>query len=310
MKKRLQDKIAGSRFSLPITALLILTIWIVGGIADNGRYLNLGIFAISTYLMVELNNSNALIRVYSRMVSCTFLVVTTMAAFMFTNISVWIMQACVITSLLALLKSYQDKKAQGTVFYAFALIGIASTQFVQILFFVPFVWLIMAVNLMSFSFRSLLASIIGLMAPYWFWAGYCVFYDSLDTLIAHFESLIRFAPLFRYQLSDISLIATIAYLGLLVLIGSIHFLRNSYKDKIRTRMIYEMFITLSTVTVLFIILQPNHAIELTAILTVNASVLFGHFFALTHTRITNIAVILLLLCAFALTLFNLYGLAS
>ena len=78
MKKRLQDKIAGSRFSLPITALLILAIWIVGGIADNGRYLNLGIFAISTYLMVELNNSNALIRVYSRMVSCTFLVVTTM----------------------------------------------------------------------------------------------------------------------------------------------------------------------------------------------------------------------------------------
>lgn len=309
MTKRFQEKIAGSRFSLPATAFIVLAIWLVGGISGEWKYLHLAIFTISAYLMVELNNGNALIRVYSRMVSCSFLVVTTMASFMFTQTSVWAMQLCVIAACIALLKSYQDKRAQGMVFYAFALIGVASTQFVQMLFFVPILWLLMAVNLMSFSLRSMAASVIGLMSPYWFLAGYYAYNDNLASLADHFTAIARFAPLFQYDMTDIRPVVTLAFITILVITGSVHFLRNSYKDKIRTRMIYEMFISLSVATILFIILQPQHAVQLAAILVVNASVLIGHFIALTHTRFTNIAFVAMLVGALALTLYNLYGLA-
>ena len=40
------------------------------------------------------------------------------------------------------------------------------------------------------------------------------------------------------------------------IIGSIHFIRTSYGDKIRTRMIYETFIMISVACIIFIILQP------------------------------------------------------
>ncbi len=309
MTKRFQEKIAGSRFSLPATAFIVLAIWILGGISDKYTYLHLAIFTLSAYLMVELNNGNALIRVYSRMVSCSFLVLMTMASFMFTQTSVWTMQLCLIAAYITLLKSYQDKRAQGVVFYAFALIGVASTQFVQILFFVPILWLLMVVNLMSFSLRSMAASLIGLMSPYWFLAGFYAYNDNIASLADHFAAIARFAPLFQYDITDIRPVVTLAFITILVMTGAVHFLRNSYKDKIRTRMIYEMFISLSAATIVFIILQPQHAVQLTAILVVNASVLIGHFIALTRTRFTNIAFVAMLLVTIALTLYNMYGLA-
>lgn len=68
MVKRLQNKIAGSRFALPVTAVYSIMIWLAGGLIANQLYLHFLLFGLSAYLMVELNNSNSLIRIYSRMV--------------------------------------------------------------------------------------------------------------------------------------------------------------------------------------------------------------------------------------------------
>lgn len=102
--------------------------------------------------------------------------------------------------------------------------------------------------------------------------------------------------------------ATFGFTLLAAVIGTVHFLRNSYKDKIRTRMIYEMLITLAAFTAALAVLQPANAGQLTGILIVNASILAGHFFALTCTRFTNIAFILLALLALAATAFNMSNL--
>ena len=73
-------------------------------------------------------------------------------------------------------------------------------------------------------------------------------------------------------------------------------------------MIYEMLITLAAFTAALAVLQPANAGQLTGILIVNASILAGHFFALTCTRFTNIAFILLALLALAATAFNMSNL--
>ena len=86
--------------------------------------------------------------------------------------------------------------------------------------------------------------------------------------------------------------------------GAIHFIRNSYKDKIRTRMIYELLIATASFTTIFYAALPQHGAQLTGILVVNASVLAGHFFALTNTKLTNIAFILLTLLILTATVLN------
>lgn len=302
--KRLQNRIAESRFALPVTAVYALSVWLAGGLVEHQRYLEFVIFAFAAYLMVELNNRNSLIRIYSRMVSCSFIVLATMNEPMFDTGDVWLTLLCFVAMFIALFNSYQDKRAQGRVFYAFMFIGIASLLHVQVLFFVPVVWMLMASCLMAFSNRNFWASVIGLTVPYWFFAGYSAITGQLDYFFAHFSADAWISQPFLYEGLDVCDIAAAGCVALVAFIGMVHFLRNSYKDKIRTRMIYETLSTMAIVCMVFIMAQPQHIAWLTGIMTIPASVLIAHFFALTATRITNITFIVLTLGFVALTVAN------
>ena len=67
-KKRIQNKIAASRFSLPVTATLAALVWVAVGFMQYNIWVEFAFTIISTFLMVELNNRNSLMRTYSRMV--------------------------------------------------------------------------------------------------------------------------------------------------------------------------------------------------------------------------------------------------
>ena len=58
--KTFQNKIAVSRFSLPVTATLIAMIWVAVGLVQSDIWTELAFALASTLLMVELNNRNAL----------------------------------------------------------------------------------------------------------------------------------------------------------------------------------------------------------------------------------------------------------
>lgn len=309
--KRLQNRIAESRFALPVTAVYATAAWLAGGLISSDSYIEFAVFAVSAYLMAELNNRHALIRMYSRMVSCSFLVLATLAASAAGGTSwaagtadVWIVQLCFIVAYLFLFSSYQDKRAQGKMFYAFMAIGVASTLFVQALFFVPLLWVLTATNLMAFSSRNLWASIIGLTVPYWFYGGYCALTGNIGYLTAHFAPDAWLKPLFITGGADAATIATTAFIATVTVIGAVHFIRNSYKDKIRTRMLYEMLITVTAFCLAFMLLQPGHLPMLMGILIIHSSILAGHFFALTSTRLTNITFCVLATAAVALTVVN------
>lgn len=309
--KRLQNKIAESRFALPVVAVYTAAMWLAGGIIARQQYVEFALFAVSAYLMAEMNNRNALIRIYSRMVSCSFLVFGTMAwsasnLQTSATLDTWLVQLCFIAAYLTLFSCYQDKRAQGKMFYAFMFIGVASTLFVQALFFVPLLWLLIGTNLMAFSGRNFWASLIGLTLPYWFLGGYCALTGKIDYITAHFAPEVWVTPLFQgIELLKPDTIVTVAFIAVSALIGIAHFMRNSYKDKIRTRMIYETLITVTLFCLAFMILQPCHHANLTGILAIHAAVLTGHFIALTNTKITNIAFCLLTAAAIAITVSNL-----
>ena len=61
MRKRIQNKIAESRYTLTFVALYALAVWYLAGIVEHQYYVQLACFTIGSYLMVELNNANALI---------------------------------------------------------------------------------------------------------------------------------------------------------------------------------------------------------------------------------------------------------
>lgn len=305
-KKRFQNKVAGSRYALPITAILAALVWVAVGVLMDNIWVQFAFTIISTLLMVELNNRNALMRTYSRMVSCSYLVLITMASLPAPSLKANIVTMCFIAFYLIIWNSYQDRRSAGWTFYAFFCIGLASMVFIQIIYYMPLLWLMMMVFTNSFSIRNFLASIIGVVAPYWFSAGYYAYTNSLPELANHFAEFINYHELFDYSQITDHQIVNLAFILLLGIIGSIHFLQTSYADKIRTRMIYESLIMMNFVSLAFLILQPQHDLELGGIMIVNTSPLIAHFITFTKGKVTNIMFISMLVLIVFILLYNIF----
>ena len=73
MKKYIQNKVAENRLALSVTIVYAVGVWLLSGFVQENWWIQFGCFALAAFLMLELNNVNALIRIYSRMVSCSFL---------------------------------------------------------------------------------------------------------------------------------------------------------------------------------------------------------------------------------------------
>ena len=302
--KYLQNKIAESRLALPLTAITVIALWLLTGLRGPLQWEPLAFILTGTYLMVELNNRNALMRTYSRMVSCSFLVFDLAVFSLFSNYHVGLVQISAILTYLLLFHAYQDKEAHDKIFYAFCILGVASIFEVKVLWLVPVLWILLATCLMAMSLRNFLASVFGLLTPYWLVIGYNT-YEGHITILTHFEGLTTFGPIADFSTLPLWMLVTLGLLLLLTIIGTIHFLHYSYNDKIRTRMLFEIFITMSFLSLAFIVLQPTYSNVLIPLLIVNMSPLVGHVITFTHTRFTNIAFAVLSLVTLGVLLMNL-----
>lgn len=304
--KRFQNRAAESRIALPLTGGYAFLVCAAGGLFADQLWVQFALLAVSSFLMMILNNANALIRIYSRMVSCSFLMLAVMSHFLFVDIRCGIVQTCFIAFYLFLFSAYQNIHSVGRVFYAFLMLGIASTMFVQVLFFVPVVWVLLSTNIMVRSLRAYVSSLFGLVVPYWFLAAYYIYVGQTDLLAGHFMQIADFGSVAAWGEMPLSHIVTTSFVTILSVVGMIHFRLNNYKDKIRTRMLFEIFSVLALCTILFIILQPQHLDYLLALLIVSTSPMIGHYIALTHTFITNISFYVMIAVTLILTCFNIW----
>jgi len=281
-------------------------IWLLGGLLEGMWYAQFAMLLLSTYLMVELNNTNALLHMYSRMVSCTFLALSSMAVFLFPSIGVAVCTLCLIMFCTIIFHTYQDKASPGLTYYAFLCLGIASLVFVKIVYFVPFLWLMMAFSLMAFSPKMLWASLLGLITPYWFTVGIAAYLGKMDWMVSHFASIASFHPVFDYASLSRPQLLSFMFVVLIAMLSIGHYMWKRRLDRIRTRMIYHFFITLDLLIILFIVLQPQHFSCLFAMMIVCTSPLIAHFIAHTNSRLSNVVFYIILTVTLLLTALNLW----
>ena len=290
MIKRLQNRIAESRYTLPITAFYSIIIWLIAGLVSQQWWIQFGCFVVSAWMMMMLNKENLLIRIFSRLVSSTYLVLTCAAVFLFASRACAIMQMGAAISLYLLWHCYQDRQAVGWTFYTFLSLGIGSIMQSQVLYYLPIFWIIMAWFTYSLSWRTFFASILGLLTPYWFCLPYYAFQgeNCLDILSCHLSTLLNIATLPDYSVLNTTKIVYLSFLVILMVIGGSHFITTSYRDTIRVRQIYFSFILIAAFSLFLIIVQPHCYDMAIHVLILAISPMIAHFFALTHSRFTNI----------------------
>lgn len=304
--KRLQKQIAGSRRVLLVTIVCVVMILMVGGLLRQQLWLQLSALALSTYLMFLLDKANVLLRIYSQLVPSSFLVLVMVGNLIFPSVQSTVVQVSFVGYYLFSLSTYQDSSAAGYTFYAYVCIGIASTVFIQILFFVPLLCFLHKTKVLSMSRKSFWAALLGLLVPYWFMGVYAVYKNQFGRLIEHFTNIVIFQPFFDISVVSTPQLLTFSYISLLAFVGISNSLGNRSGDKIRTRMFYEMFSLIDICCMAFIILQPQHFDRLLPIMIVTTAPLIAHFFAFANTTFNNMVFQLILGSAFVLTVYNLY----
>ena len=292
--------------ALPVAVAFTVGIWLLCGLTVQHWWVQFGCFAVTTYLMVELNNQNALIRIYSRMVSCAFLLLSCAACFLMPSVRGGFLQLFVAAAYLVLFQTYQDKTSVGKTYYAFLFLGLASMANVHILYFLPFFWLLMSTNLLSLSWRTWSASLLGLLTPYWFGCAWLVYQADYTLLTTHFTQLADFAFPVNYARLSIGFMTVLALLLATTLTGIVHYLRKSYNDKIRIRMLFGFFIWMDLLAIVFMVIQPQHQDLLFRMMIINTSPLIAHFLALTSTRFTNMAFYIISLATLLVMAYNVW----
>lgn len=306
MKKRFQNKVAESRIMLPAVTLYGIGVWVLCGMIGQQWWVQFACFVLSSFLMVILNNQNALIRIYSRSVSAAFIILSCAACFLFSSFEGAIVQLCLVASMLPLYQTYQDKTSVGLIFYTFLLLGIGSVVQVKILWFVPLYWIIMTAFIYSLSFKTFMASIIGIILPYWCISAWLLWKENgdLSYYIDHFSPLTEYQFPFDYSTIPPIHVVVLAFFMILSFTGMIHFIRTSFNDKIRIRQIYYSFMFLNILAVAVLILQPQYEDIMLRSIIITTSPLIGHFVSLTYTRITNVAFCVITAVSLILTVFS------
>ena len=182
----------------------------------------------------------------------------------------------------------------------------ASIVWVQTLFYLPILWVIMRTNILSMSPRNFVASLLGIILPYWFYAGYLAVKGDITILLNHFAKIAVFSEPFNFKLLSFNQILTLSFVLVCAVIGIVHFMNQKRNDNIRTRLFYQIFITVDLATIVFLFLQPQHYEALLSVLIVTTAPLIAHFLALTRTRITNWMFLILSYSAIIITLLNLW----
>ena len=134
------------------------------------------------------------------------------------------------------------------------------------------------------------------MLPYWFYGGIAVLTGSLEDFLIHCQEIISFQT-YDYTQLEVRDVLLYAFVLILFMTGVIDFYLHQYMDKTRTRIIFNALIVYGIAIAIWIGIQPQHFSTLLPLLLLPTSIVFGHFFTLTHTRFSHIYCIVLMVLA-------------
>lgn len=183
MKKRLQNKIAGSSLTLPTTAVVVTLLWWLPQGGYSQEYLLGWLFcAMTTFVVLETSTQNVLLRIRSRMISSLLLLLMGICGFLHPIQPSTIIQFCIVLSLFFFFRTCESPRPENDTFQSYLLLSLASLLWAPILLLVPAMLWNQGILLRSLQRRSWGASFVGVLTPYALWAVIAFSLDSLPVM--------------------------------------------------------------------------------------------------------------------------------
>ena len=196
-----------------------------------------------------------------------------------------------IAVMAALLACQPGEDTEGSLFAAYALLGLLSLILPQLVFLLPlFVVYLFVANI--FGPRRLLASMLGLLMPFWFLFGITYMWPGLSGYISGLDSILScLAFLAAVELTPLRIVLLMTELGI-ILPAIAMFAGSSVPGKpfLRRRLLFIM-ITNTYLLLLSLLSAPNFEM-LYAWRIPGTAVLSSYLFSLKVTRYSNIYFVL------------------
>ena len=296
-------RIATGAFTLPVMAGIAVLLWLIPDIGNINLWMGLAVVGLTTFLLAELNNRNALLRIRSRLMGATLLALYAACPELHDWSFSMVPMVCLVFGYFQLFSAYQKPHAEGEVFRAFMFLGIASWFYPLLLLIAPVLYFCLLIQLRILTWRTWFAGLMGLMVPYWFYAGWAIWNNVIDTAFLPFvEAFHLTAP--NYHSVPMGVLAVLIYTSILAVLSVLHFTRTAYNDKIRTRMFYYLMICMEVLILLACLFQPQHYNVLLQLLIANSAPLIAHYFALARGKVMNYLFNMCLLTLGIITIFN------
>lgn len=309
LKNRLQNKVAGSEFTLPLCVIMAAAMWWLPQQMFSVRHLlGLVLCLLTTYVIMETNAQQHIIRIRTRMMSCVWLVLAASLSFMHPLGEPIIAAAFLSVSYLLMFRSYQKHRPQKIVFHTFLMLGIGSFCAPVMLPLAILYFLYIAIFLRSLTRKAFWAGILGVVVPYWCYAVWCFVTGNIQGFVAQITDMAHFEMPTVEAITSLPFVwqVSAAVVALLSIVSILHYLNTNYDDKIRVRMILYIYVSQTLLLMAFLVLQPAHYQTTMALLVASASPLIAHYFSLSGSILTTIFFLLSILLTAGMATLNLW----
>ncbi|MBR5803389.1 MAG: hypothetical protein IKY31_03485 [Bacteroidaceae bacterium] len=320
MPQYLQQRIIKAKTTFPLMMVFALLLWFMGiewplnsmttisGWWGNiscptwiteGANLLLCLYIL--YQLAEVNNAYSLVKRRTMLHGIIFMLLWVSAPFSCHSIEANLLLCSLLTSISFLFRSFQQRESSVEIFNLFLFLGLSSVIALPTLCLIPLFYMAMWF-FQSLSIRSFFAGLIGILWPYWILFVYALSADKLPLFTDLFDSFTH--AMGHY--ADIPLMAWVLYgVSLVLFICSFAYISYQYgRYKIRTRLLLSFLLWWTFFMMVMWILFPLSYALFFPILFMSVSILAGHLFSHTTTRLSSILFLVVSAILVSITIYS------
>lgn len=306
-ERGLRYDIVTSTVTTFVALLVAVLMWVASGMTDLPEKAGgLAATVIVAYMLLELNNRNALLRIRSRFISSVFLLLMGGLTFYHDFSLGYIPMICWAAAYFVFFMCYQNYCSQGYIFHVFLFLSLGAMVFPKMLLLGPFFLFSTIVQMRAFTLKVFAAALLGTAFPLALREAYLIMYRQNTALYGFWAELTTFS-LPDYNVLDEHRLVSFSVVAIMAVAASIHFARTKFNDKIRTRMLYYVFLIEELAVLALLVACPDGFDVLFRLFVLNSAPLIAHHLAFAGGKAGNIYFYFTALLVLLLAVYNITG---